>query len=105
MAVTNRLLAQPPERGALPTLFAATAPGVEGGDYYGPDGFQEFRGAPKKVEAIPAAYDRETGSRLWQISEELTGVTTGFLRLGEPQRRSLSNQERGTDRHQAPKSP
>lgn len=82
MAVTNRLLAQPPERGALPTLFAATAPGVEGGDYYGPDGFQEFRGAPKKVEAVPAAYDREMGSRLWQISEELTGVDYGVSAAG-----------------------
>jgi len=74
MAITNRVLAQSPERGALPTMYAATAPGVEGGNYYGPDGFQEFRGHPKEVEAIPAAYDPETGSRLWQVSEELTDV-------------------------------
>ena len=74
LALTNRVLAQPAERGALPTLYAATAPGVEGGDYYGPDGFQEFRGSPKKVRAIPEAYDAEIGERLWQVSEELTGV-------------------------------
>lgn len=74
MAITNRVLAQSPERGALPTLYAATAPGVEGGDYYGPDGFGEMRGFPKRVEAISNARDPEVGSRLWQASEELTGV-------------------------------
>jgi NAD(P)-dependent dehydrogenase (short-subunit alcohol dehydrogenase family) len=74
MAVSNRIVAQSAERGALPTLYAATAPDVEGGSYYGPDGRGEFRGFPKKVEAIPPAYDRDTGSRLWAASEELTGV-------------------------------
>jgi NAD(P)-dependent dehydrogenase (short-subunit alcohol dehydrogenase family) len=74
LAITNRVLAQSPERGALPTLYAATAPGVEGGSYYGPDGRGEMRGFPKVVKAIPGAYDPETGLRLWQISEELTGV-------------------------------
>ena len=75
MAITNRVLAQSAERGALPTLYAATAPGVEGGDYYGPDGPGEFRGLPKKVEAIPAAYDPEDGRLLWEASEKLTGVS------------------------------
>jgi NAD(P)-dependent dehydrogenase (short-subunit alcohol dehydrogenase family) len=74
MAVSNRLVAQSAERGALPTLYAATAPGVEGGDYYGPDGRGEMRGFPMKVEAIAAAYDAEIGLRLWEVSEELTGV-------------------------------
>jgi len=74
LAITNRLLAQRPEHGALPTLYAATAPGVEGGGYYGPDGLGEMRGFPKRVEAISDAYDPELGSRLWQASEELTGV-------------------------------
>jgi NAD(P)-dependent dehydrogenase (short-subunit alcohol dehydrogenase family) len=74
LAITNRLVAQRPERGALPQLYAATAPDVAGGEYYGPDGRGEMRGFPKKVEAIPAAYDRENGSRLWAASEELTGV-------------------------------
>jgi len=74
MAITNRLVAQRPERGALPTLYAATAPGVEGGDYYGPDGFAEMRGFPTKTQAIAEAYDLELGKRLWQLSEELTGV-------------------------------
>lgn len=74
LAISNRVLAQRPERGALPTLRAATAPGVEGGDYYGPDGLGEMRGAPKKVRASADAYDPEVGARLWRVSEELTGV-------------------------------
>jgi NAD(P)-dependent dehydrogenase (short-subunit alcohol dehydrogenase family) len=74
MAISNRLVAQPPERGALPTLYAATAPGVQGGDYYGPDGRSEMRGFPKKVKAIADAYDPEIGARLWNTSEQLTGV-------------------------------
>jgi NAD(P)-dependent dehydrogenase (short-subunit alcohol dehydrogenase family) len=74
LAVSNRLVAQPAERGVLPILYAATAPGVEGGEYYGPDGRGELRGFPKRVEAIPAAYDAALASRLWEASEELTGV-------------------------------
>ncbi len=74
LAVSNRVFAQSAERGALPTLYAATAPGVEGGQYFGPDGAGEMRGSPKKVEAIPEAYDPAIGERLWQASEELTGV-------------------------------
>ena len=74
LAISNRVLAQSADRGALPTLYAATAPGVKGGEYYGPDGRGEFRGFPKRVEAIRAAHDPEIGSRLWQVSEELTGV-------------------------------
>jgi NAD(P)-dependent dehydrogenase (short-subunit alcohol dehydrogenase family) len=78
MAISNRIIAQSPERGALPTLYAATAPGVKGGDYYGPGGFAEMRGFPRKTQAIPPAYNPEIGSRLWRVSEELTGVR--FLR-------------------------
>ncbi len=74
MTITNRVLAQSAERGALPTLYAATAPGVEGGSYYGPDGIAEMRGFPQRVEAIPRAHDPETGKRLWEVSIALTGV-------------------------------
>jgi NAD(P)-dependent dehydrogenase (short-subunit alcohol dehydrogenase family) len=74
MKVTNAVIAQAPERGALPTLYAATAPGVEGGEYYGPDGPGEMRGLPKRVKATSTAYDAELGARLWQVSEQLTGV-------------------------------
>ncbi len=77
MKITNRVIAQAPERGALPELYAATAPGVEGGDYFGPDGIQEMRGHPTRTETIPEAHDAETGRRLWEVSEELTGVSYG----------------------------
>ncbi len=75
MAVSNRVIAQSVERGALPTLYAATAAGVQGGEYYGPDGVGEFRGYPKRVEVIPEGRDTVTGERLWEVSEELTGVS------------------------------
>ena len=81
MAVGNRLIAQTPERGALPTLYAATAPDVEGGQYIGPDGFGELRGHPKRVEVIAEGRDRAVGRRLWAVSEELTGV---IYDLAEP---------------------
>jgi NAD(P)-dependent dehydrogenase (short-subunit alcohol dehydrogenase family) len=75
LSLGNRLFAQSGERGALPTLYAATAPDVKGGEYYGPDGFGEFRGYPTKVEVVPAGRDPEIARHLWELSEELTGVT------------------------------
>ena len=74
LAVGNRVFAQNAEQGALPTLYAATAPDVEGGEYYGPDGFQELRGRPTKVKVIAEGRDPAVGRRLWEISEELTGL-------------------------------
>jgi hypothetical protein len=74
LAVGNRLLAQDAEQGALPQIYAATEPSVEGGSFIGPDGFQEFRGSPKLVEPVGRARDADTALRLWQVSEELTGV-------------------------------
>jgi NAD(P)-dependent dehydrogenase (short-subunit alcohol dehydrogenase family) len=74
LAVSNRVVAQGAEQGALPTLYAATAPDVEGGEYYGPDGFQELRGRPTKVKVIAEGRDPAVGRRLWEVSEELTGV-------------------------------
>jgi NAD(P)-dependent dehydrogenase (short-subunit alcohol dehydrogenase family) len=69
------LISQSPAMGALPTLRAATDPEVLGGQYYGPDGFGEQRGAPKLVESSAASHDQETQRRLWKASEELTGIT------------------------------
>jgi NAD(P)-dependent dehydrogenase (short-subunit alcohol dehydrogenase family) len=74
MAVSNRVVAQSAEQGALPTLYAATAPDVEGGEYYGPDGFQELRGRPTKVKVIAQGSDPAVGRKLWEVSEQLTGV-------------------------------
>lgn len=73
MAVANRVVAQSDEMGALPTLYAAVEE-LPGGTYVGPDGFQEQRGHPTPVGSTSASKDREAARRLWQVSEELTGV-------------------------------
>ncbi|MER5318893.1 oxidoreductase [Streptosporangium roseum] len=71
-------LAQPPDQGALPQLYAATDPDAEGGQFIGPDGLAELRGGPTRVRLSPAAADAETGRRLWELSEQLTGVRFVF---------------------------
>ncbi|MGH4031550.1 oxidoreductase [Actinomycetota bacterium Odt1-20B] len=76
--IGNPLFAQRPERGALPQLYAATEPGVQGGEFIGPDGPAELRGAPTRVRLAPAAADAENGRRLWEVSERRTGVRYGF---------------------------
>lgn len=73
MMVTNRLVAQSAEMGALPTLYAATAPDAEGGTFVGPDGFAEQRGHPTTVTPSAAARDEDVARRLWEVSEDLTG--------------------------------
>ncbi|MEO8758052.1 MAG: oxidoreductase [Devosia sp.] len=65
---------QPASCGALPTLYAATAPQAVGGGYYGPDGFQEIRGYPRRIEGPPQSKDLAVAKRLWEVSEDLTGV-------------------------------
>ena len=75
MQVGNSLFAQSAAMGALPTMYAATAKQVRGGEYFGPDSIGELWGHPKAVECSSAARDREVASRLWKVSEELTGVT------------------------------
>jgi NAD(P)-dependent dehydrogenase (short-subunit alcohol dehydrogenase family) len=78
MSVTNRLIAQSAEMGALPTLYAATVPDLPGGTFVGPDGFVEQRGHPKIVTGAGRAYDEDAAARLWEVSEELTGVRYQF---------------------------
>jgi NAD(P)-dependent dehydrogenase (short-subunit alcohol dehydrogenase family) len=73
MKVGNAVMAQSDEMGTLPTLFAATEPGLEGGTYVGPDGPGEQRGHPTIVAPNGRARDEDTARRLWQVSEELTG--------------------------------
>ena len=75
MRVGNALIAQSAARGTLPQLYAATSPGVRGGMFIGPDGFQEMRGGPTLVQAVPEAHDEEIARRLWQVSQDLTGVS------------------------------
>ena len=73
MKLANLVFAQSDERGALPTLAAATRD-LPGGSYLGPDGFQEMRGFPTLVGRTPAAGDPELARRLWEESALLTGV-------------------------------
>jgi NAD(P)-dependent dehydrogenase (short-subunit alcohol dehydrogenase family) len=75
----NAAFAQSAEMGALPTLYAATEPGVKSGDYIGPGGFAESRGYPKKVESSARSRDPKAAARLWALSEEMTGVRYSAL--------------------------
>jgi len=75
MAVSNKLLAQSAEMGALPTLYAATVKDLPGGSYIGPDGVGEQRGHPQLVDSTPASKDQAAARRLWEVSEQLTGVS------------------------------
>jgi len=66
---------QSAEAGAQPTLRAALDPAARGGEYYGPGSFFEYRGRPIRVESSPASHDPEVQRRLWEVSEQLTGVS------------------------------
>ena len=77
--VLNRLVAQSAAMGALPTLYAATAPGVQGGDFIGPGGLGHMRGYPIKTHSNAASYDAAVAAKLWDVSVEQTGVRYAAL--------------------------
>ncbi len=79
MQVLNRVVAQSAQAGALPTLYAATAD-LPGASYVGPDGPGEWRGSPTLVGVSKEASDPVARRRLWEVSEELTGVHPAFAR-------------------------
>jgi hypothetical protein len=72
-AIAVRLFAQDAASGALPTLFAATEP-IPGGSYAPPGNRRELAGPPVLVGRSEAAADSSVAARLWEASEELTGV-------------------------------
>ncbi|MBL6957147.1 MAG: SDR family NAD(P)-dependent oxidoreductase [Chlorobium phaeobacteroides] len=74
LVLLNSFFAQPPGMGALPTLYAATAPDVHGGDFFGPDGFGEMRGYPVKVQSSRRSRDMDAARKLWEVSEKMTGI-------------------------------
>ena len=74
MRASNLLIAQSAQMGALPTLYAASAPNLDSGSYFGPDGPGEFRGHPHISTPSRAARDADGARRLWALSEDLTGV-------------------------------
>jgi len=75
MIATSALLAQTPLEGAYPILAAATYPNILGASYLGPRGLGEMRGTPKFTHGKALAYDQTLAKNLWEVSEELTGVT------------------------------
>ena len=68
------LIAQSSRQGALPEIYAAIDPHIQGGDYIGPSGMMEMRGLPAKVQSSAFSRDPEVAKQLWSASEELTGV-------------------------------
>ena len=68
----NPLMAQSPQMGALPILYAATSPEIQGGEYIGPDGFLGQHGYPHKATSSRSSHDQNTAEQLWQVSEQLT---------------------------------
>ncbi|MDT2019613.1 oxidoreductase [Methylocella sp. CPCC 101449] len=78
MRIGNRFMAQSMEMGALPQLYAATAPQAESGQFIGPDGRNEMKGYPTVVQPIASARDPEVAAKLWTLSERLTGVKPSF---------------------------
>ena len=73
------LFLQKAKKGALPVVFAALPQDLKGGEYIGPDGFQEMRGYPVIVDSDEDSKDQEIANRLWQKSEEMTGVNYKFI--------------------------
>ena len=73
------LIGQDAVAGAAPLLYAATMPDVKGGQYWGPDGILEMRGRPTPAKLAAQARDAGAASRLWSVSEALTGVRFGAL--------------------------
>ena len=78
MDVANAVFAQSAADGALPMLYAATAPDVAGGAYYGPGGFMDMRGSPMRQEPSARALDDDLARRLWEATEEHTDVVYDF---------------------------
>ncbi len=74
MAFANRRFAQSAAMGALPEVYAATAPDVRGGDYIGPDCWLGQSGFPKKATSSRRSHDQEVAAQLWAVSEALTGA-------------------------------
>ncbi len=74
----NHFMAQSPQMGVLPILYAATEWQVGGGQFFGPNGIMELRGYPRKTRSSALSYDMEIARKLWALSEELTGVRYSF---------------------------
>jgi NAD(P)-dependent dehydrogenase (short-subunit alcohol dehydrogenase family) len=79
VAAIQRLFGQPSAGGSLTSLFAATAPGLRGGEYIAPSSRGHKRGAPAPASPPRRALDPATARQLWQISADLTGINYSDL--------------------------
>ena len=75
LRLLNFWAVQDAQAGALPTLRAATDPAAQGGEYYGPSGRREYTGSPVRVQSNSRSHDMAAQRRLWEVSEQLTGVS------------------------------
>jgi NAD(P)-dependent dehydrogenase (short-subunit alcohol dehydrogenase family) len=71
----NGIFGQDVPTGALPTLRAALDPEAETNAYYGPRGFLGIAGHPVVVGTSKRAKDTAAAQKLWEVSEELTGLS------------------------------
>jgi NAD(P)-dependent dehydrogenase (short-subunit alcohol dehydrogenase family) len=83
LRLLTSMMLQPAAAGALPVARAATDPLARGGQYYGPGGWGEWTGDPVLVTSVPRSHDADVQRRLWQVSEELTGVTYPLCTAGQ----------------------
>src|SRR5665811_2115614 len=74
-----RLVLQSARAGAWPTVFAATAPGLVGGELVAPDGIAQGRGRPRVVPVFASGRDAAVAARLWELGREATGVEFGGI--------------------------
>ena len=77
----NFVFAQSAAMGALPMLYGAISPEAEGGAYYGPRGLGEWKGHPKRAESSDLSNNEEDAQKLWEVSEELTGIKYEALKV------------------------
>lgn len=71
----TNIITHPPDKGALPTLYAALDDDVKGGEYFGPQGYSEWTGKPGRARSFPQSHDYSAAERLWNLSEQITGVS------------------------------
>jgi NAD(P)-dependent dehydrogenase (short-subunit alcohol dehydrogenase family) len=81
MRAAVRFFAHDAPAGALPTLHAATADGVRGGDYFGP--MFGMVGPPARAFSSPYSQHKDVAGQLWEVSEDLTGVTYSSLAIDD----------------------
>jgi hypothetical protein len=74
MKVLGSFMSHSAAAGALPTLFAATSPEAAPNGYYGPNGVYELKGQVAAAKTFPQAKDEALARKLWEVSEQLTGV-------------------------------